>query len=578
MDKKNQIDDLFQKKLGDYEPPYVPEHWQMMKSALANPGNTAMKSTGKSISDIIIIISAIFLVTTGIVTYVALERSRQTEVSSGQLASNTVTSKSNLTDENTANKNVVLTTDEKNVTKHKETTTADQLNNESGNISSPTVNNNSIKKSTGKTNVKSTIPTKNLSRSDNNTFSTYTVQGQVADNKSDKIIANEKEPVATQKAENENFVNGVKVDYKNINADKEVNVLNKKVLSDNEKLYAGFSEAELDAPIADEPLEQASVIDDYNANQIKAKENKKQSNRNKNSVKKNPEALPDYKVGVVNAIALNPAYTGYNQRHTIAVSTMAYKPLYRPGNNFNVPFEYSFAYDFNFGKRKNCGLGINYKRFIGAAEGMMDVDLTFSYRFNLAKYHNLRVGASLSYYTSGINPDDLSFPDMIDANHGFVFGTSEAFPGKASKNSMDIGLGVWYSWKSLYAGFSAMHLTSPNLGIISEYNIPREYILSAGYNYSINDYFGMLPVAELRYNEKTFNFSPGMLFTYKKWLLFGAEFRSLKDAGLVLGFNMKDNVIINIRSGIPMSKELMSNFGIIDYAGVNVRLQFGNQR
>ncbi|HQI71466.1 MAG TPA: hypothetical protein PLT47_11990, partial [Bacteroidales bacterium] len=68
------------------------------------------------------------------------------------------------------------------------------------------------------------------------------------------------------------------------------------------------------------------------------------------------------------------------------------------------------------------------------------------------------------------------------------------------------------------------------------------------------------------------------LFTYKKWLLFGAEFRSLKDAGLVLGFNMKDNVIINIRSGIPMSKELMSNFGIIDYAGVNVRLQFGNQR
>ncbi|HNW89024.1 MAG TPA: PorP/SprF family type IX secretion system membrane protein [Bacteroidales bacterium] len=577
MDKKNQIDDIFYKKLGEYEPPYVPEHWQMMKSVLANPGNTAMKTNGKSISDIIIIISAVFLITTGIVAYVALERSRQSDVVSGQLAVGTAASNRKLADQNTTNKNMVLPTETKNLTGQPETQTADQQNNVSGNITSSSVNKPSAKKTKALNNQKSTTPAKKLNKSGINASKTAAAQVQVANNKSDNKVVAEEVPAVVLKSDNQSYVNGVKMDYTN-NGEENVTFINTAILTDKEKFYVGYSEEELLAPLSDDVEEQTSVVDDYNANQAKAKEDKKHSNKNKNLLKKNPEAAPDYKVGVVNNIALNPAYTGYNQRHTIAVSTMVYKPLYKPGNNFNVPFGYSFAYDFNFGKRKNCGLGINYQRFIGAAEGIMDVDLTFSYRFNLAKYHNLRVGASLSYYTSGLNSDNLSFPDMIDANHGFVLGTSEAFPGKTSKNSLDMGLGVWYSWKSLYVGVSAMHLTSPNQGIISEYNLPREYVLSAGYNYSLNDYFGMLPVAELRYNEKTFNFSPGMLFTYKKWLLFGTEFRNLKNAGLVLGFNIKDNVIINIRSGIPMSKVLINNFGIIDYAGVNVRLQFGNQR
>ncbi|HPS26726.1 MAG TPA: PorP/SprF family type IX secretion system membrane protein [Bacteroidales bacterium] len=575
MDKKNQIDDLFHKKLGEYEPPYVPEHWQMMKSALANPGNTGLKTTGKSISGIIMIISAVFLITSGIVTYIALERSRQAELASGQLTTSSAISNSQLTDQNSFNHQVVTPKDTKDLTEAQEPQPAERLNNVSGTNNVQAVNRPSNEKTTAQNHTKSTLPTKNNNKTDNIKSNSAAVKVQIPDNNLDNLFLTEKEYPLVQKADDANFVNGVKVDYPNIGEETRA-ALNNVAITDKDKLFAGYSEAELDTTLSEENQGQSTVMDDYNTKQANAKENKRQSNKNKSQLKKNPEALPDYKVGVVNAIALNPAYTGYNQRHTITVSTMVYKPLYRPGNNFNVPFEYGFAYDFNFGKRKNCGLGINYQRFIGAAEGIMNVDLTFSYRFNLAKYHNLRVGASLSYFTSGINSDNLSFPDMIDANHGFVFGTSEAFPGKTNKNSMDIGLGVWYSWKSLYAGVSAIHLTSPNLGIISEYNIPREYMLSAGYNYSINDYFGMLPVAELRYNEKTFNFSPGMLFTYKKWLLFGAEFRNLKDAGLVLGFNMKDNVIINIRSGIPMSKVLMNNFGIIDYAGVNVRLQFGN--
>ncbi|HPI30213.1 MAG TPA: hypothetical protein PLS26_06760, partial [Bacteroidales bacterium] len=328
MDKKNQIDDLFHKKLGEYEPPYVPEHWQMMKSALANPGNTAMKTSGKSISDIIIIISAVFLITSGIVTYIALERSRQTEVPSGQLATNSGISNSRLTDQNTANNRVVMPTDTKDLTEPQKNRPPDQPNNVTGTNKSQAENKLSDDKTTAQNHTKSTLPTKKINKGDNKYSNTAAAQVQISDNKSDKLVLTEKEHVAVQKADDENFVNGVKVDYPNINEEKAI-VINTLPLTDKEKLYAGYSEAELDAPLSEEIQEQTSVMDDYNAIQTKEKENKRQSNKNKSQLKKNPEPMPDYKVGVVNAIALNPAYTGYNQRHTIAVSTMVYKPLYR---------------------------------------------------------------------------------------------------------------------------------------------------------------------------------------------------------------------------------------------------------
>ena len=68
-------------------------------------------------------------------------------------------------------------------------------------------------------------------------------------------------------------MNGVKADYPNTNEEK-APVINTLPLTDKEKLYAGYSESELDAPLSEEMQEQTSVMDDYNAIQTKEKENK----------------------------------------------------------------------------------------------------------------------------------------------------------------------------------------------------------------------------------------------------------------------------------------------------------------
>jgi len=583
MDKNNQIDELFRKKLGNYQPEYVPEHWQMMKSAIANPRVMNYKSNRLSIANIIMILSAILIVTSGIVTYVVSERARQATINQQQMAINTQPVNKNT--EQTVN-NIKSFNEDKNLNENKDLINNQPVNSEKinrKNNAANNVNNNTVNAVNKQDNIIKTNPKtfekKNTATVIDKKLAKKSEQIKVANTHTDKnpvesFVSNNKNELVNNAKTDDNFVNGVKVDYNVINSNEEVVISSKSGITDKEKFMAGSSESELNNPVFIENVDYSSIIDDYNADKNKADGNKKQSHKPSSSKKKNLEAAPDYKVGVVNNTAVNPAYAGFNQHHTINVSTMVYKPLYRPGNDFNVPFEYSFAYDFNFGKRKNCGVGLDYTRFIGAAEGTKAVNLTFAYRFNLAKYHNLRVGASLSYYSSDLNKNDLSFPDMIDQRHGFVFGTNEMFPDKTTKNKLDLGFGVWYSWKSLYVGVSAIHLTSPDVGVISSSNLPREYLLSSGYNYAINDRYSMLSAVELRYNEKTFNFTPSVLFTFNKWLLFGAEFRNLRDAGVVLGFNMKNNVIINIHSGIPMNRILMNNFGIIDYAAISVRLQF----
>jgi len=578
MDNNKQLDDLFREKLGNYEPEFVPEHWQMMKSAIDNPRIINYGSSGSNIGNFIIIIASILIVSTGIITYVLFERQRLENNTIHQIALNIKDSNADV--QKTTNS---LQKINNNPSDNKE------LNNNQNNNSNNTIlhsekgnknaNDNGVKKTIALKKV--VLPTKkntdNKQTKNLNQNNDSDIKNNNIGNKNTVTVTNE-EIVINKEIKDENFVNGVQVDYTVINSDEEVDISSKSKLTDQEKLVAGFSESEIDPVIVYETQDHSSIIDDYNADKVNNSNKAAKKERKNSSKKKNLEPLPDYKVGVLNNFSVNPAYTGFNQRHTINVSTLVLKPLYKPGNDFNVPFEYSIAYDFNFGKRRNCALGIDYKRAIGAAEGTMAADLTFSYRFNLARYHNLRVGASLSYYSSGINSDDLSFPDMIDQRHGFVFATNELFPGKTTKNTFDIGMGVWYSWKTLYVGISATHLTSPEMGLLDSYNIPREYLLSAGYNLNLNEKFGMLPAVELKYNEKVFKFSPGVLFAFNRWLLFGAEFRNLTDAGIILGCNLKDNVIINVHTGIPMSKVLINNFGIIDYAGINVRLQFGNKR
>jgi len=310
MDKKNQIDDLFRERLGSYEPEFVPEHWQMMKSAIVNPRNAGFKNSGTNITNIIIIISAIFLVSTGIITYVLSERDRQTNSDAAQLALYTPPA------------NPILKTE------YNSKTVSPANNSESNNVEKSSPN---VYKSRVQDRGISSGSRDNTSLLENNTVKTskknpviekktvqFTAVHEPASSPSfDKTfnfdprdIIKEEEIVEVELAKSEivdqSYVNGVKIDQNLIhpNEDRVINNISQAVNNDN---------------LVTDTLGYSSVIDDYNAENASA--GKKQNRKNSNAAKnKNMEAVPDYKVGVVNNFAVNPAYTGFNQRHTINVS------------------------------------------------------------------------------------------------------------------------------------------------------------------------------------------------------------------------------------------------------------------
>ncbi len=573
MDKRNHIDDLFRSKLEGYSPEYVPEHWQMMKSALENTSKVGGEASSKSITSILLIISAFIIVCTGIYTYTLSEK-LQTQYNKNQTFAQSQTLNCQQAASLNQNRTSVVALAE---------------NSQKAEKANSIHANSAIEANHPKTSNPTTIQPIQKSTKKNITVKKNLIQTNVVANSNALAVSNVKTDGTQQmtikskveyEAKPENVVaDNIVVNNANTDIQNQTNA-NATVGTGNDK---GLSEAELNPTSSEENSNYTSVTEDY----LAKKQNKdakhfknaalKAKNASENS-KANMEAAPDYKVSVVNSVVSNPAFAGFNQKHTVVLSTIVHKPMFKPASDFTVPFEYGIAYDFNFGKKNNYGLGINYKRYVGGAEGSLDVDLTFAYRFYLAKDHYLRVGVSASYFTSGVNFAALTFPDMIDRNKGFVYNTNEVGPGHDGVSKFDLGLGLWYSWKSLYVGVSASHLTSPNVGLISNSRLPREFTLSSGYSFKLNKSVDMLPAVELKYNAHTMNFTPNMLFAYNRWLLFGLEFQNLKTAGLVLGCNIKNNFILNLHGGVPMSKDLMDNFGIVDYAGVSLRFQFGKTR
>ena len=92
------------------------------------------------------------------------------------------------------------------------------------------------------------------------------------------------------------------------------------------------------------------------------------------------------------------------------------------------------------------------------------------------------VGLQLGMLSESFDGSDLDLEDSSDP----AFTTSEV-----NGNSVDIGVGIYYTHGQWYAGLSAQHLTAPlvSLGETNELQIDRTYYLTGGYNIKLRNPF-----------------------------------------------------------------------------------------
>ena len=92
------------------------------------------------------------------------------------------------------------------------------------------------------------------------------------------------------------------------------------------------------------------------------------------------------------------------------------------------------------------------------------------------------IGLQLGMLSESFDGSDLDLEDSSDP----AFTTSEV-----NGNSVDIGVGIYYTHGQWYAGLSAQHVTAPliSLGETNELQIDRTYYLTGGYNIKLRNPF-----------------------------------------------------------------------------------------
>ena len=110
------------------------------------------------------------------------------------------------------------------------------------------------------------------------------------------------------------------------------------------------------------------------------------------------------------------------------------------------------------------------------------VGLMYAFHFQLSREIFVSAGLQASLVNNSLNWDlnNLRFPDQIDNEWGFTYGTGAQAPSSKSNLNPDFNAGVLVSGNKWYAGVAAAHLTQPNQAFYSEDRVPMKFTVHGG--------------------------------------------------------------------------------------------------
>ena len=170
-------------------------------------------------------------------------------------------------------------------------------------------------------------------------------------------------------------------------------------------------------------------------------------------------------------------------------------------------------------KGDKAGLGINM--FSDRTDILVrsGARLAYSYSVNINDEHKLRFGLGAGIFNNRIDYNKAVVEDNTDPN---LFTTSQ------SRATFDADFGVSYFWKGLNVGFAMPQLFNNSVEYSKidnsqsvVYKMKRHYILSAVYNYEIDEKWSVSPIALARVTPGSpFQFDFGAMGSYEKlgWL------------------------------------------------------------
>lgn len=227
---------------------------------------------------------------------------------------------------------------------------------------------------------------------------------------------------------------------------------------------------------------------------------------------------------------------------------------------------FSFSSPFTIGKTMH-GAGV---RFVNDQFGLFSnqsLYAGYAYKLRLGKGY-LSIGSELGFMNLSFAVDSV---DLGDGNDDYHVGSDEAVPNTsgssekgASGMGFDLGVGVYYSAASWWAGVSYGHVTNPTLQWSDKSSIRVRGTLYAagGYNWRLkNKDWVLMPSAMLQTDFRAWEVNLTMLAQLRERFRFGLGYRIAGSVNVILGVDIINGLQLGYTYEMPANNLLKESYG-----------------
>jgi type IX secretion system PorP/SprF family membrane protein len=256
-----------------------------------------------------------------------------------------------------------------------------------------------------------------------------------------------------------------------------------------------------------------------------------------------------FSMNMFNRLAVNPAYAGMNKM--LCVTSLGRQQWVGLDG---APKTGLISVDY--GRIWGGGIGLTIDQDAAGAQKMLEAKLAYSYH-KVLNIGVIGIGINAGMFQSSLNPgNNPGNAGFIAPNGGTSInggvGSNGLYDSKVpwggtSATTYDVGFGVYYQTRKLYAGLSSSHLPQQTItgsGTVtfngsttdwdSKYTAARHYYVMAGYTFtSIRDW-EITPSIFAKSVIASTQLDVNLIAKWRKMLFAGAGYR-LNDAVIVMG-------------------------------------------
>lgn len=227
---------------------------------------------------------------------------------------------------------------------------------------------------------------------------------------------------------------------------------------------------------------------------------------------------------------------------------------------------FSFSSPFVIGKTMH-GAGIRFMNDRFGLFSNQSLYAGYAYKIRLGQGF-LSVGADLGFMNLSFAVDSV---DLGDGDDNYHVGSDDALPQSSGSNEkgasgmgFDLGVGVYYSCSTWWAGVSYGHVTNPTLEWSDRSSIRVRGTLYAagGYNWRLKNRDWVLqPSAMLQTDFRGWDVNLTMLAQLRERYRFGVGYRIAGSVNVILGVDIISGLQLGYAYELPANKLIKESYG-----------------